>query len=244
MNRLALSEAKRFGAQTTVFSCRPFLTENRSEDRLIYSDLKGYNKTTLGDEFIVLDKLSKDHLKKYNYQGRIQLYEFEQANNKDNLLHLKNGLLLLFAGTYLNKSLIELLRDLKTEELRYPVLYYREHPSKKIAQEQYDQLKSVTDKVVCLTGKLWSELYFENVIAVTCNTTAAIDAVSRGCTLLWLPYISEQSLQFSELMDIVGERSDTFEESIKFLKKYNQDTAFRLTVEERIKVQYQQYIKI
>lgn len=222
VKRLAISTANSLGIDTAVFSCRPYITKMRSEDRLIEADILNYNQTTIGRSFYVLDKWSREHLISSGYQGGVIDYRFNVTGVelKEKCINFNKGIMFLFADQYLNKGLMYMADLLISENYKIDVLYYREHPLVKISESVIRKLKTLSHKVICLTGTQWNALTFDDTLAITCNTTAAIDAVNRGCSLLWLPFISEQSLQFSEVMNAVGHKSVNYDEAVYHVKEF------------------------
>lgn len=242
VSRLVLNVAKKSGVYSTVFSCRNYLTLKRSEDRLIKPDVKSYNQAYLGDEFYVLDKISREHLIRHGYTGLVKLFNYKQYLNNKQARKYKDGVLILFAGESTNYSLIKLIEELADNKVYVSNLYYKEHPNVKITKDQLYFLYKISDKVVSVTGYKWANLEFENVLAVTCNTTASIEALNRGCSLLWLPFIFESSLQFSDIMNLLGRKVKSTEEAIIFIKQYIADSGFREILLEECIQQRRNYI--
>ncbi|MCZ4319932.1 hypothetical protein O4H26_13135 [Aequorivita viscosa] len=243
--RMPLIIANRQGINTTLFSCRPFITKMRSEDRVIKPDILQYHNSTIGNEIFVFDKPSYNHLKQSGVsKEKIKFYfpETKHApNNKTNSYN--DSILLLFASPYYNDELIKLFQNLKKAGLSFHRMLYREHPNLKITIKQLGLLKGVCSNLVCITSELWQNVKFTNVLAITSNSTSGIDALSRGASLLWLPFLTEQSLQFGEMMENLGFTVTNESDFNKFIISYLNSSNFTREVNEKCLIDFESKVK-
>jgi hypothetical protein len=243
--RMPLIMAKWQGVETILFSCRPFITNMRSEDRLIVPDLLNHHNSTIGDEIFIFDKPSFDHLTKSGVQkDKIKLYVPRQKpsqNNKTN--NYSNSILLLFAHDSYNDGLIRLFCTLKNEGVTFHSLLFREHPNVTLTEKQLQSLKDVCPNLVAITSELWHNLKFINVLALTSNSTSGIDALSRGASLLWLPFLTEHSLQFTNMMDTLGYTVLNKMEFNQFIRNYLRNLEFVKEIDLKCRRDYEAQIK-
>lgn len=241
MKRMPLITAKRLDISTILFACRPFLSELRSEDRLIKPDLRNYHNSTIGDETIVLDNASLNHVTGYSTQINVEKFMNSLKGYSTGTI-IRDSLLFLFAGKFLNRNLQFIIDELINVGVYFDIIYYREHPNYKINELQKRKLSEISRNVVCLTGKHWSDIEFRRTLAVSINTTAAIDAAERGAAVLWLPYLSEQSLQFIPVMDKLGARSNNNNQTITFIQRFQKDKNFREFQSKLTVKQFEEYV--
>lgn len=244
--RMPLIAAKQLEIDTILFSCRPFITKMRAEDRILQPDLLEYNKSTLGNHIYVFDKPSYNHLLLSGIlKEKIDIYiPLQNLQKKHKKYHFSNTILLLFAHFEYNVSIINIMIELKEKGVKYDNLLYREHPSDKLTINQLKSLENISCNLECISTHVWYELELSNVLAITSNSTSGIDAISRGATLLWLPYLTEHSIQFSYMMKNLGyiaeNRKDTFEFIINFLR----NKKFAKKIREKSQLDYTNFIKI
>jgi hypothetical protein len=187
--RLPLAVAKISGATGHIFACRPYLSNYRSEDRIITNDKIENYICQIPPEIIVLDEYSQNQLKKVGVVASIY-----NPISKSIKFSATDGLLLLFSDFAYNEEIIKLVCKLKVPKIN---LFIREHPLEKLKDYQKEKLKFTGNSIIDLNQYDWSELQFENVLTFSANTTAGLDAVTCGCDLLWLPFLSQNFLQFA-----------------------------------------------
>lgn len=194
--RLPLAVAKKMGATGHIFACRPYLSEYRSEDRVILADKSEDSICQIPRDVVVLDDYSQNQLSKAGVSSTV----YKQVDTTVTYV-AEYGLLLLFSDFVYNENLIKLMDKLKLRTLK---LFIREHPLVKLNTEQRKKLHALSSSVVDLNRYEWSELKFNNVLSFSANTTAGIDAVRRGCDLIWLPFLSYNFLQFAGYANDIG----------------------------------------
>ena len=244
--RMPLIIAKKLGIDTILFSCRPFITKMRSEDRIIKPDLLEYNNSTLGNNIYIFDKPSFNHLLLSGFpQERIKIYNPQKNIVKDyiNNYFYSNSILLLFAHPSYNNSIINLMGTLNKQGVKFETILYREHPNDRLTNKQIQLLQDISDNLECISEKLWSDLKFSNVLSITSNSTSGIDAVSRGATLLWLPFLTEHSIQFSQMINNLGYVANNKNEFSTFINNFINDKKFKRQIEKKCETDYSNFIK-
>jgi hypothetical protein len=194
--RLPLAVAKRTGVVGHIFACRPYLSSYRSEDRIISIDTLEESICQIPNDIIVLDKYSQNQLTKFGVVASIY-----NPISKSIKITADDGLLLLFSDATFNVNIIKLISRLKGLKLN---LYIREHPLVKLDDHLKEQLLLTGNSVTDLNQYDWSELHFRNVLTFSANTTAGLDAIARGCDLFWLPFLSQNFLQFAGYANDTG----------------------------------------
>ena len=248
--RMPLIIAKKLGIDTILFSCRSFITNMRSEDRIIKPDLLEYNNSTIGNNIYIFDKPSYNHLLLSGFpQERIKIYNpqknivKEYNNNNNNNCFYSNSILLLFAHPSYNNSIINLMETLNNQGVKFETILYREHPNDRLTNKQIQLLQDICDNLECISEKLWSDLKFSNVLSITSNSTSGIDAVSRGATLLWLPFLTEHSIQFSQMINNLGYVANNKNEFSIFINNFINDKKFKRQIEKKCNTEYSNFIK-
>jgi hypothetical protein len=194
--RLPLAVANKRGAKGHVFACRPYLSEYRSEDRFIPIDKSEDSISQIPQDVIVLDTYSQNQLAKIGVLSKVY-----NPINKTIKYIGKEGILLLFSDFDYNENIIKLICDLKISKLN---LFIREHPLVKLEAEQREKLKTISNSIIEINQYEWSELSFKKVLTFSANTTSGLDAVACGCELLWLPFLSQNFLQFTGYAEDTG----------------------------------------
>jgi hypothetical protein len=244
--RMPLIIAKKLGIDTILFSCRPFITNMRSEDRIIKPDLLEYNNSTLGNNIYIFDKPSYNHLLLSGFpQERIKIYNPQKNIEKEynNNYFYSNSILLLFAHPSYNNSIINLMRTVYKKGVKFQSILYREHPNDRLTNKQIQLLQNICDNLECISNKLWIQLKFSNILSITSNSTSGIDATSRGATLLWLPFLTEHSIQFSQIINNLGYVAKNKNEFFIFINNFINDKKFKKQIEKKCKTDYSNFIK-
>jgi len=227
LNRMPIAVAKERNISTVLFSCRPMLSSYRPEDRIIDADLRGYNDTSIGDSIVIFDKISRNHLIKSNINNSL-IYTFSTSPSSSNSEKLyEDAILVLFANGYYNALYIEYLKKLNKRGFNIGRLLYREHPSHPLFDSQKEELRNLSDHCESLSDLKWSDFKLNNVLTFVCDSTAAIDAVSRGGSVLWVPYLSYDSMMFKTVMDTVGDTCENESELLQKIVSYFTDDTYR-----------------
>ena len=243
--RMPLITAKQLGVDTILFSCRPFITNMRSEDRIIKADLLEYNNSTLGNNIYIFDKPSYNHLVLSGIpKEKIIIYAPLKNPQKElKNQYFSNSILLLFAHPSYNNSIINLMGTLNKKGVKFESILYREHPNDRLTKKQIQLLQDICDNLECISNKLWSQLKFSNILSITSNSTSGIDAISRGAALLWLPFLTEHSIQFSQMMNNIGYVAKNKNEFLIFINNFMNDKKFKKQIEKKCKTDYSNFIK-
>ncbi|MGB0805832.1 MAG: hypothetical protein ACPGRC_04020 [Salibacteraceae bacterium] len=202
-NRMFMEASKTMNIPITVLSCRPFLSKYRPEDRIIEEELSvRYNALSL-DKFVVFNENDRNYVRSFPYLSD-KVVMFSPENNKGfkKTTRFNNGVLILFAHQSYNKYIIELLKRIIPKDYKGRI-FYREHPNVKLTTLELIKLKQIGN-VKCLNQNNWHNMIFEKVVTFTSNSTAVFEAQKRGCDVLWLTYLSINSLQFYELFSNSG----------------------------------------
>ena len=202
-----------------IVACRPMFTRARLEERLARPDILKINKAHVADYYTVWDQYSKKTLID---QGFNENKIFVTNPNKPNYLTKKHSkifedaLLLLFTHeSILNQRLIEELYKLKN----WKYIIIRQHPLMSLTEKQTNLLYQKFNILADITSKDYSSFSFKNVMALTINSTAIIEAVSHGCGAIWMPYLNSRSLLFYDVMAKLGIVLDNVDELNKFLQE-------------------------
>jgi len=227
VNRLPLAVAKQRNISTVLFSCRPMLSSYRPEDRVIDADLGNYNDTSIGDSIVIFDKISRNHLIKSNINNSL-IYTFSTSPFPSNSEKVyEDAILVLFANRYYNALYIEYLKKLKKRGFNIGRLLYREHPSHPLFDSQKEELRNLSDQCESLADLKWNDFKLNNVLTFVCDSTAAIDAISRGGSVLWIPYLSYDSMMFKTVMNTVGDICENESELLQKIISYFADDTYR-----------------
>jgi hypothetical protein len=187
----------------TVVACRPMFINTRLEERLIKADLEAVNNAFVADNFAVWDKFSKKTLVKAGVANHkiFVVNQNKQVENLTNKISLKNALLILFSHEEeLNQRLVDELLKLNTKS----PLIIRQHPLKKLTEKQNNQLKTKFEITHDITSQPYTRYELINVVAITINSTAVLEAAQHGCGIIWLPYLNSRSIIFYEIMQKIG----------------------------------------
>jgi hypothetical protein len=187
-----------------VVACRPMFTGARLEERLINADILKMNDAHVADAYAVWDEYSKQTLID---QGVNQASIYVTSPDPSEVSKIKatqkfeNSLLILFTHEEnLNQKLIEELVLLKKSK----DIIIRQHPLKPLTASQFEKLNGKFNIISDITSRDYDNFEFINIMALTVNSTAIIEAVSHGCGAIWMPYLNARSLLFFEVMNQLG----------------------------------------
>lgn len=187
-----------------IVACRPMFTKTRLEERLIHADQLKINDAHVADNYAVWDEYSKQTLINQGVNPN-SIYVISPSSSQKTEIkarkEIKNALLILCTHEEsLNQKLIEELSLLNTSM----DIILRQHPLKSLNKSQYKLLSDKFNIIMDITSKDYSNFEFINVIALTINSTAILEAVSHGCGAIWMPYLNSRSLLFFEIMNTLG----------------------------------------
>jgi hypothetical protein len=205
ISRLQSTIAHRHQIKVLCNTCRPMLTRLRTEDRLFEADKKQYGNSKIADHFLVIDKYSKDTLLSYGIDSK-NIISCNQSKSTDiEKKKISNGFLMLFeAPRNMNDTLVEILCSLK-DVLNHSNIYYRTHPNSQLSKKHQIKLNTLFgERLIDITAYSWRSLIFENIISFNGVSTAGIESVSAGAGLIWLPFLSNFSLTFGDVMSKIG----------------------------------------
>jgi hypothetical protein len=237
--RMVCAVARVKKIKTIVFSCRYFLSNLRAEDRIIKLDFSSSNGDFFTDFFISFDKISKNHLMQAGVNIN-SIYTYNEEKKENEQKYINNGIVLLFSSPPYNDKLLTLFETAVKKGFKFENVYYREHPNKGISEEHMKRFKNIFKKNICLNKYKWVEITFINVLAFSSNSTSGIDASSRGASIIWLPFLTEQSIQFKPMMDAIGEVCYDENEFLSFIESlYGKN---RTSFNKKCKTEYQRNI--
>ncbi|PKG43433.1 hypothetical protein [Psychroflexus sp. MES1-P1E] len=199
-----------------VVACRPMFINTRLEERLIEADVKATNDAFVANNFAVWDKFSKNTLVKAGVDKEkiFVVNQNKQLENSIAKVSLKNALLILFSHEEeLNQRLVDELLKLDTKTS----LIIRQHPLKKLTEKQNKQLTAKFKITQDITSQPYSKYEFTNVLAITINSTAVLEAAQHGCGVIWLPHLNSRSIIFYEIMQKIGKCFESASELDDFL---------------------------
>lgn len=210
------------GKMAYLYLCRPYISRTRSEDRVIAADKK-YGFLSGNDARVVVrDEISRKYLEDMEVQSELPQSHTKNGHNEQ--VHCSRGLLLLFAHSGYNDTLLNLvdvaLRERKNRDLK---IFYREHPVVPLDERQESVLKALSPNLENLNDYDWQQLTFNEVLTFSANTTAGIEAMKRGAVLMWLPFLNHQYLQFTayfKLGQVAHSREDAVNKINNFLDKH------------------------
>jgi len=224
ISRLNATAAFRHHVKVICNTCRPMLTSLRTEDRLFSAEYEKFNHTIIADYFIVLDLFSINTLVRMGIDKNKIIPLDQQKATKQKKLSIEDGFLIIFeANSSINESIIKNLFELK-DCLNESKIYYRTHPNTPLTNTQIVQLQTLFgDNLINITSYKWDMLEFKNVVALNVSSTAGIEAVKCGAGIVWLPYLSEISIVFYDVMKIIGMVIQSSDELTKFIKKLHKE---------------------
>lgn len=220
----------------TVVACRPMFINTRLEERLIKADLEAVNDAFVANNFAVWDKFSKNTLINAGVDiNKIAVVNQNKLEEKPTVkVSLKNALLILFSHEEeLNQRLVDELVKLTTKSS----LVIRQHPLKKLTAKQNKQLKTKFEVTQDITSQPYTKYEFINVVAITINSTAVLEAAQHDCGIIWLPYLNSRSIIFYEIMQKIGKWFENASELDFFL---NSSTGEFLNFIESCQIEYKE----
>lgn len=203
--KLSVATANRLKIKSIVVACRPTLSSFRSEDRIIKAEL--IDDFELPDLLIVKDNFSKKTLTNFGYsEEKISVVHYSIDNEQKLTKYYENCLVLLLTQYDINTLILEELSS--TNYQCFDKLLIRSHPNRRsihaIDAKQERLIKDIKLPTENITDFEWNNLRFTNCVALGVNSTAMLEASSRGCGLIWLPYLSDLALQYFPVMDRLG----------------------------------------
>ena len=201
--RLPLYVSKSLNIKSILFSCRPYLSKLRSEDRLINADLEEYHHACIGDEIIMLDEFSKKYAESFNINKPVFIFETKESNSI-NVRRINNSIILLLTDIETNNHLLFDLKKYTKSFGLFSKLYYKEHPNDRLTLPQKEIVRTISDDNESISGLSWSEIVINNSVAIVSNSTAGIEASYSGAKIFWTPYMSKGGLFLYPLMKSVG----------------------------------------
>jgi hypothetical protein len=199
-----------------VVACRPMLINTRLEERLIKADLEAMNGAFVANSYAVWDKFSKNTLVEAGVDKR-KIFVINKGKShkpESSKEVLTNALLILFSHEdILNQRLINELISLNVEKH----IIIRQHPLRKLKKEQLEQLSNKFKVIKDITSQGYDLFHFNQVMAITINSTAVLEAAKHGCGVIWLPYLNSRALIFFEVMQKIGKAFRNTDELKQFL---------------------------
>lgn len=143
-------------------------------------------------------------------------------------MEVTNRFLLLFThDRSQNDALISVLESVRPAG----AWAIRMHPLQPLTTTQEKRLKSVLPEYQDTSNAKMNAIGFHNVIALSINSTAAVEACSYGTGVLWLPFLNFRAIVFDEVMSILGEKVHSTEDLKKTLERFQLDTQRQQLIE-------------
>lgn len=208
-----------------IVACRPMFTILRPEERACELDLNEVNDARIADFFIVWDLFSKKTLLESKINSdKIYISQPVKKTIDSELVLNDEFIVLLTHETKMNDLMIdELLRIfIKTKKI-----VIRTHPLCKLTNNQYKKLNPF--EILDISNFAMNSITFNNCIAISINSTAAVEACSYGCGIIWIPYLNERSVIFEPIMSILGSSSNdtqSLKDNISELKSKDKKREF------------------
>lgn len=198
---------EKYEAKTTIFSCRPMITDLRPEDAILPFEISKKKKPLygLGQQLFVFDKFSINSVARSGYpKSRIKVHKPLLLSGYGRGKKLLKGFILLLAGEEMNLQLFPLLKSFAANNSKYK-FYLKNHPLLEFTKKEKYLIESVFhDQAIDLSKEYLHELDLTEVVAFTTYSTSGVEAVAQGAGLVWLPFLTERSIQFAEVFDKVG----------------------------------------
>lgn len=238
LRRQMITISNKFNQKTINFACRPMYTSLRAEDNTIKSDFHDHqNNSSLPDFHLIFDKVSFKHLVRGGIDKK-QIFHYDSTIIVNQKKHINDGILILFAHHDYNERIIKILNEFKSKGLTLSKVYYKEHPLVSLKIDQKKRLEGLALNAISMSKYLWNEISIENTVCFTSNSTSAIDAVSKGAGVLWLPFLSFHSIQFAPIMSLVGKTLDSKIEFFGVLKELEQNQNLKKKFISKCKIEY------
>lgn len=186
-----------------VFACRSMFTSLRMEERAIKADLEKVNDAHVADAFLVWDEFSRQTLIKQGFPEEVIYVHQSNKNTGNKKMEVTNRFLLLFThDKEQNDALINVLEEVQPDG----AWAIRMHPLQPLTAIQEKRLGAILPEYLDTSSVKMNAVKFQNVIALSINSTAAVEASSYGTGVLWLPFLNFRSIVFDEVMSILGEK--------------------------------------
>lgn len=250
-SRLPTSIAHRNKIPVFIVASRAMLSVHRAEDRCCKADIEGYNKTSLGDYFFVRDKFSKYTLLREKIKNE-SIYSIDTFDRNIGSIDsemdydIHNGIILLLTQYKKNTIIFELIASINIRG--FERIFIRSHPSQKkinnVCESQLNILKSTGLEIINITDIPMKKLKCIDSIAITINSTSGVDIVQTGAGIVWLPFITEQSLQFVDVMNCLGKVCNSQNDFTDFLYLLSTNISKRREFNKSCSLQYENSFEI
>lgn len=217
--RLMSYLAYKYNIPFFIVACRSMFTELRMEERAIQADLGKYNDAHVADAFIVWDEFSRKTLINQGF-AKNEIYLHQGVKRQpDYKLILKNKFLLLFThDSSQNDALISLLEKVVPQG-EWAI---RLHPIQPLTKNQKTRLENVLTNCTDTSHLKMNDIEFRDVIVISINSTAAVEACSYGAGVIWLPFLNFKAILFDEVMKLLGRKLESSAEFKSQLQLYLQ----------------------
>lgn len=217
--RLMSRICKRNNIPFVVVACRSMFSPLRSEERVSAADLKEINDSRIADMWLMWDKFSINTLQGVKVPSdKIFLSQPDPVKVFHARICNTPYLLLLTHERDLNTVMIDewlkICGDVK-------ILAIRTHPLCKLTESQMEKLSGF--EIDDISSVPMNTINFDNTVAVSINSTAAVEACSYGCGIFWMPYLNERSVIFAPIMNILGYVAGNSAEGNTFLQNHLDD---------------------
>lgn len=202
--RLLMKAAEISGVNFCVIASRT-LYPLRLSDSYISADLARYGDVSVPDKAIVRDDFSRRVLTNGNFKGNIGVASRYENNGK------KGGidsweLEILILTTHVHDVSLALLKfvlnmNFRTGDIKD--IWVKSHPSCPFPQKVLGQI-SDDIRVKTFEENDYSRFVNKKLLVISGPTSAALEVVSVGCLLVWLPFVWADGILFEEIMNLVG----------------------------------------
>lgn len=235
--RLMSRIAFRHNVPFYIVACRSMFTSLRMEERAIQIDHDKVNDAHVTDAHIVWDEFSRATLIEQGFDAE-KIYLHQSAREKRKTVRtLENRFLILFThDREQNESLLDALESVE----RNGQWSIRTHPLQPLSAHQINRVNQLLPGYLDISQWEMNKTAFQDVIALSINSTAAVEACSYGTAVIWLPFLNFRAILFDEVMKILGVKANNLEELDQLLEQYSR-TEERKQLINRCDVAYQRY---
>lgn len=221
--RLLMEKANQNGIPVTLVSSRSLKALSSSE-LLLKCDIQNYSRTSIPDFFVLRDRFSTRVFDQY--QDILKAKTFIGGRFKQQSINITRkpsgkGVALLIMFTHIERvcmKIIDEIKKLPLDKSQVQKVYFRSHPAFSVPIELIKQVINEIP-VYDISGKSYKELENYKIIAVSGPTTGALEAVSLGSIVLWIPYVWSDGILLDEFMNTIGVKCENSE---KLKKIFNE----------------------
>lgn len=213
-NRYCIAALRKQGHRVLSVSDR-FYTKNRLSNIVVEQELSENNSITLPDSYAIFDQISKQTLMDNSFETN-SIHIFKRGSD---LQHLQNKqqnsnndekpfTILILLQTLEDKPLQiiqDVVRAVEEQQQKNAHIIIKSHPNFPPEADVLTFLEGINISHSLYTEAIdMDELTSKCDIAISAYSTATLTAVAQGKPIIWLPYISLNSLFLKDVYDSVG----------------------------------------